>query len=132
MLNPGRLKFVLLALAVATLLPACASISPIKSKAPYSKIVVNRPFTWGDGVLTIKVDMPAGVYIPQFEDADGYFYQAPQKITGRDSFWPLLVDGGLYLKKGSAKPDTIYIIRNEYGIPAKVRVGDRADVTMVK
>ena len=44
----------------------------------------------------------------------------------------LLVDGGLYLKKGTNKPDTIYIIRNQYGIPAKVNVGSRADVTMVK
>src|SRR3954466_10486676 len=111
-----RIKLGVVVLAAAILLPACASISPIKGKAPYSKIVVNRPFTWGDGVFTIKVDMPAGTYMPTFEDKDGYFYQAPQKITGRDSFWPLLVDGGLYLKRGLSKPDTIYIIRNEYGI----------------
>jgi hypothetical protein len=121
-----------LVVAVAALLPACASISALKSKPPYSKIVVNHPFSWGDGVLTMKINMPAGTYMPTFEDKDGYFYQAPQKITGRDTFFPFLVDGGLYLKRNLAKPHEIYIIRNEYGTPAKVNVGDRADVTMVK
>jgi hypothetical protein len=121
-----------LVLAIATLLPACASISPVKSKPPYSKIVVNRPFSWGDGVITIKVNMPAGAYLPTFEDKGGYYYQAPQKITGRDTFFPLLVDGGLYLDRKRTKPDAIYIIRNQYGIPVKVDIGERADVTMVK
>jgi hypothetical protein len=123
---------VLLLVAVAALFAGCASISAIKSRPPYSKIVVNHPFSWGDGVLTIKINIPAGTYTPQFEDKEGYFYQAPQKITGRDTFFPLLVDGGLYLKRGMNKPDTIYIIRSEYGIPGKVNIGDRADVTMVK
>ena len=123
---------ILFFMTVAALFSSCASISPVTSKPPYGKIVVNRPFTWGDGVLTIKVNMPAGTYLPQFEDKEGYFYQTPQKITGRDTFYPLLVDGGLYLKRGSNQPDTIYIIRNAYGIPGKVHIGDRADVTMVK
>jgi hypothetical protein len=127
-----RLVQIPLLLALTALISACASISPIKSTPPYKQIVVNKPFTWGDGVLTIKVDMPAGVYKPTFEDDHGYFYQAPQKVTGRDTFWPLLVDGGLYLKKGMSKPDTIYIIRNDTGVPAKVNIGDRANVTMVK
>jgi len=91
-------------MTVAALFSSCASISPVTSKPPYGKIVVNRPFTWGDGVLTIKVNMPAGTYLPQFEDKEGYFYQAPQKITGRDTFYPLLVDGGLYLKRGPTNP----------------------------
>ena len=127
-----RYAKLLFLLVVAGLLPACASITPVKSKPPYSKIVVNRPFSWGDGVLTIKLNMPAGTYMPTFEDADGYFYQAPQKITGRDSFWPMMLDGGLYLKRNLPKPDTIYFIRNQYGIAGKVGIGDRADVTMVK
>jgi hypothetical protein len=125
------LKFVSL-LTIAFLFTGCASISPVTSRPPYSKIVVNHPFSWGDGVLTIKVNMPAGTYLPKFEDKEGYFYEAPQKITGRDSFFPLLVDGGLYLKKGLNKPDMIYIIRSNYGIPGKVGIGNRADVTMVK
>ena len=119
-------------LIIALFLTSCASISPLSSRPPYSKIVVNHPFSWGDGVLTIKVNMPAGTYLPQFEDKEGYFYQAPQKVTGRDTFFPLLVDAGLYLKKGLTKPDTIYIIRSQTGSPAKVGIGNRADVTMMK
>jgi len=125
------LKFVSL-LTIAFLFTGCASISPVTSRPPYSKIVVNHPFSWGDGVLTIKVNMPAGTYLPKFEDKEGYFYEAPQKVTGRDTFFPLLVDGGLYLKRGLNKPDTIYIIRGQTSSPAKVGIGNRADVTMVK
>lgn len=119
-------------LIIASLSVGCASISPIKSKPPYSKIVVNEPFSWGDGVLTLKVNMPAGTYTPAFEDNEGYFYQAPQKITGRDTFYPLIMDGGLYLKRGLTKPDMLYFIRSQTGIPGKVNIGDRANVTMIK
>lgn len=115
---------------LCALLPACTSITPLQSKPPYSKISVNRPFTWGDGFLTIRVNMPAGTYTPLYEDQEGYYYQAPQKLTGRDTGMSLLIDGGLYLERGHAKPQKIYIIRNSYGVPAKVGIGDRADVTM--
>jgi len=119
-------------LAVGLSFTGCASINPISSRAPYSKIIVKHPFSWGDGVLTVKVNMPAGTYLPKFEDKEGYFYEAPQKVTGRDTFFPLLVDGGLYLKRGMTKPDTIYFIRGQTNSPAKVGIGNRADVTMVK
>ncbi|HET9801542.1 MAG TPA: hypothetical protein VFP82_07630 [Chthoniobacterales bacterium] len=118
--------------AIALLFTSCASITPVTSKPPYSKIIVNKPFTWGDGVVTIKVNMPAGTYLPKFEDKEGYFYEAPQKVTGRDTFFPLMMDGGLYLKKGLNKPDTLYFIKGQTGIPGKVGIGDRADVRMVK
>ena len=125
------LKFIPL-LAVALLFAGCASINPISSRPPYSKIIVNKPFSWGDGVVTIKLNMPAGTYLPKFEDKDGYFYEAPQKVTALDTFFPLLIDGGLYLKRGLNKPDTIYFIKGEISSPGKVGIGDRASVTMVK
>jgi hypothetical protein len=131
-MNLSRLLKLVPLLAIALLFASCSSINPISSKPPYSKIVVNHPFSWGDGVLTMKVNMPAGTYLPKFEDKEGYFYEAPQKVTGRDTFFPLLVDGGLYLKRGLNKPDTIYFIRGQTSSPAKVGVGDRAAVTMVK
>ncbi|HEV3147353.1 MAG TPA: hypothetical protein VGZ24_01770 [Chthoniobacterales bacterium] len=131
-MNYSRLLKLVPPLAIALFFTSCSSITPISSKPPYSKIVVNHPFSWGDGVLTIKVNMPAGTYLPKFEDKEVYFYEAPQKITGRDTFLPLLVDGGLYLKRGLNKPDTIYIIRSQTGSPGKVGIGDRAAVTMVK
>ncbi|MBV6500520.1 MAG: hypothetical protein CJBNEKGG_03001 [Prosthecobacter sp.] len=119
-----------LTLLIALLVASCSSIRPLSSKPPYSSIKVNKPFTWGDGVILIKVEMPSGEYKPLYEDDKGYYYQAPQKITGRDSFWPLLMDGGLFLKRNLAKPDQIYIIRNQYGIPTRINIGDRADVSL--
>jgi len=121
----------ILLILLCAFLPACASITPLKSKPPYRKICVNRPFSWGDGIiLTCRVDMPTGAYTPLYEDEGGYYYQAPQKITGRDSWMPLLLDGGLYLERNERKPKKIYIIRSDTGVPSKVSIGDRADVTM--
>ena len=67
----SRLLKVVPLLAIALLFAGCASITPITSRAPYSKIVVNKPFTWGDGVLTIKINMLAGTYFLKFEDKEG-------------------------------------------------------------
>jgi hypothetical protein len=122
----------LLLLLLCVFLPACASITPLQSTPPYSKIAVNRPFSWGDGILTVRVDMPTGTYTPLYEDKGGYYYQAPQKITGRDTGMPLLLDGGLYLERNVSKPEKIYIIRSSYGVPLKIRIGDRADVSMTR
>jgi hypothetical protein len=117
-------------LIAAMLLVGCASITPLKSKPPYSKITVNKPFKWGDGIFLIRLDYPTGTYLPLYEDDDGYYYQAPQKITGRDSWMPLLIDGGLFLERGKQRPDHVYFIRSNLGVPGKVKIGDRADVTM--
>ena len=120
----------ILSLLCCALLTGCASITPLTSKPPYSTITVNRPFSWGDGILTIRVNMPAGTYTPLYEDEGGYYYQAPQKATGRDTGMPLLLDGGLYLERNHDRPEKIYIIRNNLGVPTKVNIGNRADVTM--
>jgi hypothetical protein len=119
-----------LLLLLCLLLPACASITPLRSKPPYKSISVNRPFSWGDGVLTTQVDMPAGTYTPLYEDDGGYFYQAPQKITGRSGFSPVMLDGGFYLNRNRRSPDKIYLISGNYGVPAKVDMGNRADLTL--
>lgn len=74
--------------------------------------------------------MPAGTYTPLYEDDDGYFYQAPQKVTGSDTGMPLLIDGGLYFERDRHRPEKIYIIRGPYGVPTKVGIGNRADLTL--
>ncbi len=122
----------LLLVALCAFLSACTSITPLRSTPPYKKIVVNRPFSWGDGILTIRVDMPVGDYTPLYEDDDGYFYQAPQKATGRDTGMPLLLDGGLFLERATPRAQKIYIIRNGRGVPTKINIGNRADVTLVR
>ncbi len=120
----------LLLLAAIALLSGCTSLTPLVSKPPYSKITVNRPFSWGDGILTIKLNMPTGDYSPLFEDKGGYFYQAPQKLTGRDAWMPLMLDGGLYLERNVTRPEMIYFVQAQQGVPGKINIGNRADVTL--
>ncbi len=124
------LNFTLLGLCV--LLVSCSSgLKPLSSTPPAKKLRVEEPFKWGN-FLTIKLDMPAGEYTPKYEDEEGYFYEAPQKITGSDTFLPLLLDGGLYFEKGLSAPAKLYMIRNNYGIPTKLMIGDKAKITLIK
>lgn len=129
-MKTNRLINTAIAFASLVSMSGCATTTPLKSKPPYSKISLNKPLSWGDGWLVIHLDMPAGTYTPLYEDERGYYYQAPQKITGRDSGMPLLLDGGLYLERTESKPKKIYFLRGQSGIPGKVGVGDRAEVTM--
>jgi hypothetical protein len=129
--HPPFVKYVSIPLGLlCAALSACTTITPLQSKPPYAQISVNKPFTWGDGIWFIRVNMPAGTYTPKYEDEDGFYYEAPEKITGRDSWMALLLDGGLYLEKNKSRPEKIYIIRNQSGVPGKVNIGNRADLTM--
>jgi hypothetical protein len=119
-------------MASVVLLASCATpIKPISSTPPAAKLRVNKPFSCGDGVIIIKSDMPAGIYTPKYEDDKGYYYDAPQKITGWDSFWATMSEGGLYMEKESHYPEQIYIIRN-YGIPAKLKIKQQTDISVIK
>lgn len=115
---------------LCSLLSACSSLAPLHSKPPYSKIVVNHPFRNGDGILETRIDLPAGTYTPLYEDDDGYFYQAPQKLTGRMGFRTLLVDGGLYLEKDKAQPEKLWFVDNLNGTPRTMGFGKRGDFTL--
>ena len=120
------------ALATIALLASCASpIRPLASTPPVAKLRVNKPFSCGDGVILIKTNMPTGIYTPKYEDDKGYYYDAPQKVTGWDSFWATMNEGGLYLEKDSTTPKQIYVLRN-YGIPAKLKIGVQTDITAIK
>lgn len=108
---------------------ACSSITRVKSKPPYSSITVNRPFSWSDGAFGTRADMPAGTYTPRYEDKEGYYYQAPEKITGRDGWVPLLLDGGLYFERDLSSPEKIYLTRGD-AKPAKASLRERPDLTL--
>jgi hypothetical protein len=115
-------------LAVCILCTACQSISPLKSKPPYKDIVVNRPFSVGN--IAFKINLPVGVYTPQFEDEDGYYYQAPQKLSGHDAWRPLIVDGGIYLERDVIRPEKIYYIEGDQGTPIKPTIWDQPDLKL--
>jgi hypothetical protein len=109
----------------------CASIHPVKSAPPAKSVTVLEPFEWGDGILTVFYEFPAGEYTPMYEDEGGYFYQAPRKVTGRDTFFALMKDGGLYWSKKKNKPDEVYVL-SDRGIPTTVGIGDRAKLKINK
>lgn len=109
----------------------CASVLPVKSKPPAKSVTVLEPFEWGDGIVTIFYEYPAGEYRPMYEDEDGFFYQAPCRISGRDTFMPLLKEGGLYWKKKDPKPMHVYII-SEHGVPSMIGIGNRAKLKINK
>ena len=115
-------------LAVCILCSACQSISPLKSTPPYKDIVVNRPFSVGN--IAFMINLPAGVYTPQLEDEDGYYYAAPQKLAGHDAFKPLIVDGGIYLERDEVRPQKIYYIEGDQGTPVKPTIWDQPDLTL--
>ena len=108
------------------------SLHPLSSEPPAKSIRVNKPFSVGDGFLVTKLNLPEGIYKPLYEDKNGYYYQAPQRITGRDSFLPLLIEGGLYFEKNRVKPEKIYGVANNYGIPTKFLAKDKGDYTLLK
>lgn len=114
--------------AVSGLLPACTTLTPLKSTPPYGKIVVNRPFSRGNAMY--RMNLPAGIYTPLFEDDHGYFYQAPQKLTGNDAWIPLMVDGGLYFARERPRPQKIYYIRGQSGSPIKLSISEEPDLTL--
>jgi len=54
--------------------------------------------------------LPAGTYIPVFEDNEGIYFQSPSKILIGDIFGPTLHDGGLFFKGGISTDVYDYVI----------------------
>lgn len=95
-------------LAIFILGGCAATMRPISSKPPVAKIVLSAPFyvsAWAGYLPPIKysVVLPAGEYRPLYEDDQFYYYQAPSKVVVND-FTSLLLDGGVYVPRGSVKP----------------------------
>ncbi|MEM9445340.1 MAG: hypothetical protein AAGA18_08290 [Verrucomicrobiota bacterium] len=118
-------------LSASLIMVGCATVQGLTSTPPYKSITVHEPFKWGDGVLTVKVQLPAGKYVATYEDSNGYYYQAPNKIAVRDSFYSRLTEGGLFLRNGTKTPKEAYFL-NQYDVPVRVDIGDRAKITMNK
>jgi len=99
---------VMASLAMFILGGCAATMRPISSKPPVAKIVLSAPFAisgWSGYLPPIKYEviLPAGEYQPLYEDDQFYYYQAPSKVVVND-FTSLLLDGGVYVQRGSTKP----------------------------
>ena len=77
--------------------------------------------------------MVEGEYIPRFEDAGGYLYQAPQKVSVKDmSLWSFLniqTDGGLYFERTRSRPNKIYILGKDK-VPVTRVITEPIDIMM--
>lgn len=118
---------------LSQLIVGCANIVPITSSPPYSKIDVESPFSFGkSNIFLIDLNFPKGTYLPIYEDEDGYYYEAPHKLTGNDGGIGILIDGGIYLDKDKNEPEKIYIIRSSFGSPTTFSMDERPSLKLVK
>jgi len=79
----------------------------ISSKPPAS-IKLTAPATVSDQGATTT--FPPGKYQPVFEDDEGYYYEAPEKVLV-DDIATYAFDGGVYIRRGQTSPDRWYVIR---------------------
>lgn len=93
-------------------LTGCGSLRPIASKPPESAIELKAPARYAGFLYTVT--LPPGEYRPLYEDNGGYYYQAPSKIIGHDLLTYML-DGGLYVERGSNAPTQWYVIDPQNG-----------------
>ena len=73
----------------------CTTLQPIHSKPPLSKIILPKPFD-GDGFM-FHLNMPAGEYLPVYEEGTNYYYQAPSQISIR-TIATEYRDGGFFVE----------------------------------
>ncbi|MBU2977099.1 hypothetical protein [Alteromonas sp. C1M14] len=118
---------------LSQLIVGCANIVPITSSPPYSKIDIESSFSFGESnIFLIDLNFPKGTYLPIYEDEDGYYYEAPHKLTGNDGGIAILIDGGIYLDKDKNEPDKIYIIRSSFGSPTILSMDEKPSLKLVK
>ena len=113
-------------LALTICLSACTNIRPLTASrtldgqvAKDLVLVVLEPivFRYGFGTHTL----PAGRYTPAFEDDEGMYFQAPNKliISGIGS---TLHDGGIFFKAGHSGEPYEWIILGNGGAPQTFRL----------
>jgi hypothetical protein len=101
---------IIIVCSLGILLTGCASLRPISSKPPESKIVMKSPVKVHSALLDTAT-FPAGEYRPLYEDDGGYYYQASAKVIVHSAgIVTYLFDGGIYVKRGDTEPTDWYFI----------------------
>jgi hypothetical protein len=90
-----QLALLLLAGLATLAFTNCTTLQPIHSKPPLSKIILPKPFD-GDGFM-FHLNMPAGEYLPVYEEGTNYYYQAPSQISIR-TIATEYRDGGFFVE----------------------------------
>ena len=110
-----RKQITVVANILCLLFASCSSIHQISSKPPVSAIEIKSGFS-DPSIPFLTGCLPPGIYRPLYEDSDGYFYQAPEKVLVNTTTRNFILDGGLYVRRGSTEPKEWYNI-NPYGWP---------------
>lgn len=103
------LLYFVLFTSLLCLFTACSTIRPLSETRTFNGnhakdvvIVVHEAYSYHPPFVTHT--LPAGTYIPIFEDDDGIYFKSPNKhILGGG-----LTDGGLYLKTNAGYFTEIY------------------------
>jgi hypothetical protein len=113
-----------LSLVAAAALNSCASApQPLTSKPP-AKAINAQEFSVGDGFLIKKFTFPAGMYRPEMEDKNGYYFSPPGgQIKVFDSGMRYGSNGGIYWKKNESAPGSVYV-KGNFGIVANLAKKD--------
>jgi|HubBroStandDraft_6_1064221.scaffolds.fasta_scaffold1336658_1 hypothetical protein len=90
-----QLALLLLAGLATLAFTNCTTLQPIHSKPPLSKIILPKPFD-GDGFM-FHLNMPAGEYLPVYEEGTNYYYQAASQISIR-TIATEYRDGGFFVE----------------------------------
>ena len=90
-------------------------------------IRVNSPFTFKPSLWTATY--PAGLYVPQFEDQDGFYFKSQEQILGQTIAGGRTVLGGLYVSNKSWSVYKAYV--DEGGAIYKFDIPFSVDLTVI-
>lgn len=121
---------------LAVLLTGCTEalllVSPTSTieghKVTKTTIRVNSPFTFRPALWTATY--PAGLYVPQFEDQDGFYFKSQEQILGQTIGGGRTVLGGLYVSKTSWSVYKAYV--DEGGAIYKFDIPFSVDFTVIR
>jgi hypothetical protein len=130
------LRLPLLLFALCTLAGCATGLRPLTSHPPAAKLTLPVTFTesWWSGVLPpvkFTLALPAGDYLPRYEDDQYFYYEAPAKVVYRGAidFGSSLYDGGIYVPRNSTAPHGWFFVNEdgsqtfgEFKTPPHVRV----------
>ena len=118
------MKNLILTLAFAVALSSCAPSPQPLTSTPPAKALKAGEFSVGDGFLIKKFTFPAGIYRPEMEDKNGYFFSPPGgQIKVFDSGMRYGSTGGIYWKKSESQPGAVFV-RGNFGITATLAKKD--------
>lgn len=93
-------------LSIAFAIAGCANVSPIAQAAnvegravSLTALRVVKPFQFRPALYSAT--FPAGVYLPSFEDSEGFYFRAPSQVLTSTLLGGGVANGGIYVSRAS-------------------------------